>query len=115
MHIFLRRNGHYLGVEPTPVPGRVGNAAYPVYANRDAGGGWEVAEATRHDTWWDVRFVDANRQLTITPWGLESRPAGAIGINEQLQLTEQPEGIALAYCVIDRRPLPLMLTIEAAS
>jgi hypothetical protein len=80
MKIGLRRSGTYLGIDP-------GDPAHAVYTNRTAFGSWEEAELTQHGAWYDVRFLAANRQLCITPEGrLESRPAGAIGEWEQLQV-----------------------------
>lgn len=88
MSIGLRLNGKYLGIEP---------GTLTVYANRDALGSWEAAEVTTHPTFVDVRFVAANRQLTITPGkALESRPAGAIGEWEELFLSTDQNVISRA-------------------
>jgi len=87
MSLGLRRDGHYLGIDP-------GDPTHAVYANRDALGPWEDVAVTSHGAWVDVRFLAANRQLCLTPEGnLESRPAGAIGAWEQLTLTTEPATI----------------------
>jgi hypothetical protein len=82
MSLGLRFHGRVIGVDPS-------DPSHVVYTNRDAVGAWEDVAVTRHaDGWVDVRFLAANRQLTITPAGqLESRPAGAIGEWEQFTVS----------------------------
>ena len=79
----LRQHGKAIGVEP--------KAPYEVYADREAIGAWEeVVLTASHDGLVDVRFLAANRQLTVTPNGkLESRPAGEIGEWELFTRTGQ--------------------------
>ncbi len=76
----LTLNGKYLGIEP---------GTTRVYADRAALGWWEDVALTSHpEGWYDVRFIAANRQLTVTPTGsLESRIAGAIGEWERFLLS----------------------------
>jgi hypothetical protein len=93
MALGLRLNGKIIGVEPNTGP------SFPVYTNRDSIGGWEEVTLTPHDNGtFDVIFVAANRQLSITPPGkLESRPIGAVGGWETFYATTQPEGVNFLY------------------
>lgn len=103
MRVGLKLNGKYLGIEP-------GTEA--VYADRNTLSEWEQAELTRHGSsaLWDLRFVAANRTLTITPDGkLESRAGGAFGAWEQLQVMVEVDGTKVLYR--PGTPVPT-LTIE---
>jgi hypothetical protein len=116
MKIGLRLNGKAIGVEPRPRPGQIGDAQYPVYADRDVVGSWEELELTPHDGGrFDARFLVADRQLSFTPSGLETRAAGAIGSWELPYATDQPDGSALLYRFNDGSGLVAVLTIEARS
>lgn len=68
----LLYRGQFLGIEP---------GTTTVYADRPVAGEWELAEFLEHHSgFFSVRFVAANRLLTITPDGtFESRPAAAPG------------------------------------
>jgi len=83
---------HYTGVVPSPAGGKSGDAAFPVYFDRegepDTGGAWETVEFSPHDDGtFDARYVEADRQLSIQPDGrLETRAAGAIGGYERFQI-----------------------------
>jgi hypothetical protein len=114
VRVALKSNGKYLGCDPTARPGVSGDAAFPVYADRDVRGGWETGELTKlNDRQFAVRLVEANRQLTITDDSrLESRPAGAIGGWEQFYATEQPDGSNLLYRFGADGRLLLVLTVE---
>lgn len=114
MRVFLRRHGLYLGVDPTAVKGKLGDAAYPVYADRQTGGLWENIELTPHDDGtFDACFVAASRQLSITPTGSESRPAGGIGGWETLRAATQPgDNLSILYRC-DGAIMVDVLTIEA--
>jgi hypothetical protein len=103
MKIGLRLHGKAIGVDPTPKAGTIDDARYPVYADK----------LTKHtDGRFDVRFLAANRQLSITPFGLESRVAGTFGLWEMVYATDQPDGSSLLYR-LDRQTLVTVLTIEA--
>ena len=87
----VRWRGRALGIDPADPE--------TVYADRSAVGAWERARLTSHDEgYFDVWFIEANRQLAIEPGGaLASRPAGVIGAWEQFQATTQPEGVSFVY------------------
>jgi hypothetical protein len=113
MKIGLRLHGKAIGIDPTPKAGTIDDARYPVYADKDQIGAWETAELTKHaDGRFDVRFLAANRQLSITPFGLESRVAGTFGLWEMVYATDQPDGCSLLYR-LDGQTLVTVLTIEA--
>lgn len=88
MSLGLRWHGQAIGIDPH-------DPLHAVYTNRDVVGAWEAVRITAHaDGWVDVLFLEANRQLCITPAGqFESRDAGAIGAWEQLTLTTEPATI----------------------
>jgi hypothetical protein len=95
---------HYTGVVPNAQPRSSGDAAFPVYFDRpgepDTGGPWEEVELTKHPGGeYDVRYVAANRQLSIQPDGrLETRAAGSVGPFEQFQIrTEDGSGRHILY------------------
>lgn len=117
MKIGLRLHGKAIGINPSPVTGQEGDAAFPVYADRDRIGSWEVLELTKHsDGAFDARFLESNRQLSINPQGgLESRAAGETGGWESFYATEQPEGTCLLYRHDDVALMVVVLTIEEAS
>jgi hypothetical protein len=95
---FLKLHTKYCGVSPHPVPDHSGDAAYPVYTDRDKGGGWELVEITQAGTHFYVRFTESNRCLSVTPEGaLQSRQAGTTGPWEAFYATTQPDGINLLY------------------
>lgn len=110
--IALKSGLLYCGIEPN-------TAGFPVYANRASAGSWEEVELTElpggHGQF-SVRFVAANRQLTMTPSGaLESRPAGSVGSWETLYATTQPDGAKFLYRIDPDKPFPFivrMLMIE---
>lgn len=96
MKVALRVNGKYIGVDPAT------GLQFPVYTNRTSAGEWEELLLTAHGGGlFDLKFIAANRQLTLTPaGGLESRMAGAVGVWEQFFITTQPEfpqGPSLLY------------------
>ncbi len=86
--------GHYVGCMPTPIPGKTGDSAWPVYCyglNGDTrsglGGSWEQVALTPRPgstTRFDTLFVAANRQVTLVPASpgvpahLETRAQGAL-------------------------------------
>lgn len=75
-------DGRYLCVEPNPVWN------YQVFTDHHKVDECGEVVITQHGSYVDVLFKQANRQFTITPDGkLESRPGGAIGEWEQMQLT----------------------------
>jgi hypothetical protein len=95
---YLKLAQHYIGVSPTPIPDQEGDAAYPVYADRERGGGWEAVELTQAGPHFYVRFTESNRTLSLTPEGLlQSRTAGTTGPWEAFFATTQPDGINLLY------------------
>jgi hypothetical protein len=113
MKIGLRMQGKAIGIDPTPKPGAIDDARYPVYSDKDQFGVWEAAELTKHaDGRFDVRFLAANRQLSLTPFGLESRVAGTFGPWEMQYATDQPDGSSLLYR-FEGQTLVTVLTIEA--
>lgn len=115
MKVGLRLNGKAIGVDPTPVAGQTGDAQFPVYADRPTVGVWEEGELTEHgDGLFDFRFLAADRQLSLTPTGLESRAAGSFGGWEQVYATQQPDGGALVYRYENGVPV-VVLTIEAVA
>jgi hypothetical protein len=93
---------HYTGVNPTPRPG-AGDARFPVYYARpnepDAGGPWETVEIEKKGNGFAVRYVEANRQLSIQPNGkMETREAGTFGPFEVFQIrTEEGTGRNILY------------------
>jgi hypothetical protein len=90
MKVYLKKNGLYVGADPA--------APDVVYADRTAGGGWEQIEMTPHDQGqFDLLLVAANRQLSFTPTGLETRAAAAVGAWELPYATSQPDGAAFCY------------------
>lgn len=119
MRVFLKLNGKYTGISPTPAPGHSGDAAYPVYHDRDAGNGWEAVELERQpDGRFRATYVEANRVLSIQPDGsLQSREAGTYGGYEQLAATSQPDpdAVNLLYRVDDGKVLGTPLTIDEAA
>lgn len=117
MKIGLRLHGKVIGIEPSPIAGKSGDEAWPVYSNRDTIGPWEEVELTRHnDGSFDARFLSSNRQLSINPQGgLESREAGQTGGWESFYATEQPEGTNFLYRHDDVALLPVVLSIEEAA
>lgn len=83
MAVGLRLNGQVVGVNPAePVTVYVGGAG------RTAIGAWEEVKISPHpNDLFDVRFLAANRTLTLTPWGtLETRPPGTFGEWEQFKV-----------------------------
>lgn len=106
MKVFLKLNGHYVGVEP---------GTSKVYADRAAGGGWEEVElAPKDGGLFIATFVAANLVLSVQPDGrLETRPAGTDGPFELLRATSQPEGLDILYREDGGQVLGEPLTIEA--
>lgn len=109
MKIFAKLHGRYIGVDPSRPDA--------VYADRAAGGAWELLELQPRDGGlFLVRFVEADRVLSIQPDGkLETRQAGTDGAYELLRATLQPEGVAILYRVDDAGVvLGVPLTLEEA-
>lgn len=101
MKVGIRLNGKVTGIDPTPVAGKAGDDQFPLYADRDQVSAWEEGELTKHDNGvdFDLRYLGANRQLSLTPAGPQTRAAGIVGAWETLQATEQPDGTKLLYRV----------------
>jgi hypothetical protein len=113
MKVYLKLNNKYIGVDPTPIPRKTGDSAFPVYQDRNSGGAWEEVELTKRDNGqFDARFIAANRQLSLSSNGLESRGAGTFGTWELIYATEQPDGIKLAYRADGATILGPVLTLE---
>lgn len=107
MRVYLRQGSHYIGIAPNTTN---------VYADRPAGGAWEEVELRqRAGGLFDALFVAADRQLSLTPGGLESRPADTGGAWELAYATTQPDGSSLLYRVEDGVLVAPVLQIEDAS
>ena len=93
MKVGLRLNGMAIGVDP--------DHPDTVYHNRANVDAWEKCELTKHEEGhFDVRFIAANRALSIEPDGTHStRAPGTFNAFEQLYATTQPDGISLVYRV----------------
>jgi len=98
MKQYLTLKGLFLGVSPNPATLKSGDDAFPVYSDRATGGAWEECEVVQNGSSFNVRFVAANRALSMTPEGLlQSRPAGTAGPWESFQAMTQPDGTNLLY------------------
>jgi hypothetical protein len=90
--------GRYARVNPTPVPGKTGDARWPVRFDAPEAGAHETCELTQITDKFFVRFIEANRTLTLLPDGqVETRVAGTQDEWESLFATEQPDGPFLLY------------------
>lgn len=116
MRVYLRQNGKYAGIDPSPTHGKHGDDAFPVYVDRAEGNGWESAELTIRDPHTgecDVRFEAADRQLSCSPEPrLQSRSKGSDGPWELFYATTQPDGTNVLYHRVDDVLVPLALQIE---
>jgi hypothetical protein len=120
MKVFIKRAGKYLGQEPSqPRNGESPDAfetrmRRSLYANRDAGGGWEEAELEDvGDGWFVVTLTASRRVLSQQPDGrLETRPEGTRGEFERFRATNQPEKIAILYREKDGGVIGVPLSIE---
>lgn len=124
MHVYLKLNGTYIGVDPTPVAGKSGDDAFPVYLDRPpahpgVAGSWETWDLVQQP---DGRFqateISSNRVLSIQPDGsLQTRVAGTYGGYEQLDATTQPspDALSLLYRVDSGKILGSPLVIEEAA
>ncbi len=84
----IKFNGKFLGVEP---------GKKTVHTRDAANGGWEGVEFIEHDdkVGCDVRFLDANVFLCLTPDGkAETRPSGG-GAWETFSIAEQLNGLLI--------------------
>lgn len=110
---YLVDNGRFTGIEPNNPKGE-GDLAYPVYADREQGNGWELVELTKVSaTEVSARYVEANRYLCLTANdGRQSR--AAVGPWETLQAAEQPDGTILVYRKHDGRLVDVLEFREAA-
>lgn len=116
MKVVIKMGDRYLGVDPTPIPGKVDDARFPVYSDRGSAGEWEEAEVMEHDGGrFDVRFIASNRQLSVTPYGVESRTAGSFGVWELPYATNQPDGSSLLYRAHSNSIIGPVLTLEPRS
>jgi hypothetical protein len=132
MKVYLKHNGHYLGVMPTPVAGKTGDAQFPVYEfgqNGDTRSGpagswetWDLELRPGSTTAFSCLAIAANRQLSLVPGipgvpvHLETRAAGAIGAWETESAVTEPDGASLLYRLETGDLLDdYTLTIEVAS
>lgn len=78
-------------VAPTPVPGAVGDARFPVKFDRDWVKEWETFDLIPGDG--NVFFVDcpaSKRTLCLAPDGWQTRPLGTRGPWEALRAMQEP-------------------------
>lgn len=110
---YLVDNGKFTGIDPHDAKGD-GEAAFPVYADREKGAGWEEVELAKlSDTAVSARYVEANRYLCLTQNGERQSRAG-VGPWETLQAAQQPDGTILVYRKHDGRIVDVLEFREAA-
>lgn len=109
---YLKFAGKFTGIDPTAQAGE-GDAAFPVYADREAAGSWEQVEVTKvSPTAFTFRYLAANRFLSLTPERAFESRAEAHGW-ETLQGAVQPDGTILVYRREGDTLLPVLTFVEA--
>lgn len=105
IRVALKQHGRYVGIDPN-------DPAAVVYADRTARGPWEEADLTEHPEFVDVRFLAADKQLTLPPGGgLRSNPSGVVNAWEQFTLTVDEVGAVR----IGRSDTTVVLEVEGYS
>lgn len=113
MRVYLKKAGKYTGINPTPVAGKSGDAQFPVYADRPAGGAWEEIDLEPVGNGFTATYVAANRELSIQPDGsLQSRAAKTDGGYEVNQAVTEPDNLSVFYRDDSGQILGTPLTIE---
>lgn len=85
----------FVGVNPTPTPGKTGDAQFVPYYNRPApnpnsGGAWEQVSFEQHGAWWAIKFAASNRYLSIQQDGSLQTRAAVGGAYEQFDIYVEP-------------------------
>lgn len=105
MRFYAKQGSKFIGVDP--------NVPDVVYNDRTNPGAWEAIELTKSGDDYFAHLVEAKRQLSFTPGGLETRNPNTNGPWEKLRAVEMPNGEKWLYRVDNGRVVDVLI-LQAA-